>query len=204
MMTDHVAPVYEVTRGDFTTAAYGPTPSQTVGPYWHIGLLWDDGPDVVSGDHADRITVAITVVDGDGQPVADAMVETWQADGEGRFPVRDGGLTTFRGFARSPADGTGTAIIHTVKPAVLPAEDGLVEAPHIDVSIFARGMLDRLVTRMYFPEDTTAHALDPVLSTLSGHDRPKLIATRVNDGYSWTVHVQDSDPLGRETPFFVV
>ncbi len=209
MTTDHLAPIYEVTRGDFTTAGFGPTPSQTVGPYWHIGLLWEDGPDVVSPSEADRITVAITVIDGSGQPVTDAMVETWQADHEGRFPtIPNGGpggpTTRFRGFARSGADGTGTARIHTVKPSALPAESGRIEAPHLDVSIFARGMLDRLVTRMYFPEDTAAHTSDPVLSMLAEHDRPKLIATRVDDGYSWTVHVQDTDPLGRETPFFEV
>lgn len=207
--TPSTAPFYEVTRGDFTTAAFGPTPSQTVGPYWHIGLLWEDGPDVVPPSTEGRMTLAITVIDGDGQPIADAMVETWQADGAGRFvTAQDGSVGVappgFRGFGRSAADSTGTARIHTVKPGALPAEGGLVEAPHIAVSIFARGMLDRLVTRMYFPEDSAAHATDPVLSLLSEHDLPKLVATRVDDGYSWTVHVQDTDPSGRETPFFEV
>ncbi|MBD0863038.1 protocatechuate 3,4-dioxygenase subunit alpha [Gordonia sp. zg691] len=207
-MTDRAAPIYPVTRGDFTTASFGPTPSQTVGPYWHIGLLWEDGPDVVSASTPGRISIAITVIDGGGEPVADAMIETWQADATGGFagaPDRFAGdMDGFRGFARSAADASGTATVNTVKPAPLPAESDLVEAPHINVSIFARGMLDRLVTRMYFPEDASAHRLDPVLTTMPPHERSKLIATRDGDGYRWTVRVQDTDPLGRETPFFEV
>ena len=87
-MTDHTAkpaPTYPVVPGDFTTAPFGVTPSQTVGPYWHIGLPWTDGPDAAPSDTPGRITLAITVIDGARTPVADAMIETWQADTLGRF-----------------------------------------------------------------------------------------------------------------------
>ncbi|MBY8861043.1 protocatechuate 3,4-dioxygenase subunit alpha [Nocardia sp. CA2R105] len=202
---------YPVTPGDFTTVAFGPTPSQTVGPYWHIGLPWADGPAAAPEGTPGRITVRFTVLDGAREPVADVMVETWQADAEGRFthpddprgavpPVPEG----FRGFTRAAGDSTGTATIHTIKPGALPAEQDQVEAPHIDVSIFSRGMLDRAVTRLYFPEDTTAHAGDPVLAALPETQRRKLIAERTDDGYAMTIHLQDSDPDGVETPFFLV
>ncbi|QBJ95350.1 protocatechuate 3,4-dioxygenase subunit alpha [Rhodococcus sp. ABRD24] len=212
-MTDtasqHTAPLYPVTPGDFTTAEFGVTPSQTVGPYWHIGLPWEDGPDAAPVDAPGRITLRISVIDGNRVPVADAMVETWQADAAGRFTHTDdprGVLEPvpagFRGFGRAGADETGTAVIHTVKPGPLPAENDTVEAPHVNVGIFARGMLERLYTRLYFPEDTAAHAADPVLASLPESQRPKLIAHKTDDGYRLTVYVQDSDPEGVETPFF--
>jgi protocatechuate 3,4-dioxygenase alpha subunit len=139
------------------------------------------------------------------------MVETWQADAQGRFahpddprgavpPVPEG----FRGFARAAGDSTGTAVVHTVKPGAPPAERDLIEAPHINVSVFSRGMLERAVTRLYFPEDTDAHATDPVLSALPQAQRRKLIAERTDDGYAFTIYLQDSDPDGVETPFFLV
>ncbi len=207
----HTTFTYPVTPGDFITAGFGPTPSQTVGPYWHIGLPWGDGPDAAPEGTPGRITVRVTVFDGAREPVADVMVETWQADAAGRFahpddprgavpPVPEG----FRGFARAAGDPTGTATIHTVKPGPLPAERDRVEAPHIDVSVFARGMLDRAITRLYFPEDTDAHTADPVLSALPESQRHKLIAERTNDGYTLTIYLQDGDPDGVETPFFQV
>jgi protocatechuate 3,4-dioxygenase alpha subunit len=200
---------YPVTPGDFTTAPFGPTPSQTVGPYWHLGLPWPDGPDAAPASAPGRITLALTVIDGAGEPVSDVMVETWQADARGRFAHPDdprGPAVAvphgFRGFARAAGDSTGTVLIHTVKPGAVPAEDDRTEAPHIDVAVFARGMLDRAVTRLYFPEDTDAHVEDPVLSALPAGQRHKLIAERTSDGYAMTIHLQDSDPDGVETPFF--
>ncbi len=205
----NTAPIYPVTPGDFTTAAFGVTPSQTVGPYWHIGLPWADGPDAAPEGTPGRITLRITVIDGDRAPVADAMVETWQADAAGRFDHADdprGAIEPtpagFRAFGRAGADETGTAVIHTVKPGAFPAENDTMEAPHVNLGIFARGMLERLYTRLYFPEDADAHAGDPVLRALPESQRPKLIASRTDDGYSLTVYVQDSDPDGVETPFF--
>ncbi|MFG1781920.1 protocatechuate 3,4-dioxygenase subunit alpha [Rhodococcus oryzae] len=202
-------PTYEVTPGDFTTAEFGLTPSQTVGPYWHIGLPWSDGPDAVPEGAPGRITLRVTVIDGDRTPITDAMIETWQADAAGRFAHSDDPRGAaeptpagFRAFGRAGADETGTAAVHTVKPGPLPAENGAVEAPHVNVGVFARGILERLYTRLYFPEDTDAHAVDPVLTSLPESQRRKLIASKTDDGYSLTVYVQDSDPEGVETPFF--
>lgn len=213
-MPDNVAPLFPPTTGNTTTPPFGLTPSQTVGPFWHLGMQWPDGPDAAPVGTPSRITLAITVLDGAGAPVSDAVVETWQADSAGRFthaadprgvvePTPEG----FRGFARSPADVTGTALIHTVKPGSLPTvyEDGASggpEAPHVNVSIFARGMLDRLVTRMYFSEDAAAHTADPVLASLPERERAKLVATPDEAGYTWTIHLQDANPVGVETPFF--
>lgn len=204
------APRYPVTPGDQSTATFGPTPSQTVGPYWKIGLDWGtDGTNVVPEGTAGRVTVRITVLDGQRQPIADAMIETWQADPDGRygtdglrvhgFGVHGFGVHSFRGLARSAADDTGTAAVHTVVPG--PVGD---EAPHLLVGIFARGMLDRLYTRMYFPEHGDAHASDPVLTALPESQRAKLVAEKTDDGYTWTVYVQDTDPNGVETPFFAI
>ncbi len=92
--------------------------------------------------------------------------------------------------------------MRTVKPGPLPAENDSTEAPHIDLAIFARGMLDRLVTRIYFPDETEANASDPVLASLGTGAREKLIARATATGYHLDVVVQDSDPDGAETPFF--
>lgn len=149
------------------------TPSQTVGPFFAIGLPWDDGPYVVAEGTPGAITITGRVTDGAGEPVPDALVETWQAGPEGGFGHPDdprdpapraapGG----RGFGRCPTGADGTYRIVTVRPAALPTGDGRVQAPHIDVSVFARGLLDRVVTRIYFPDEEAANAADPVLSDL--------------------------------------
>lgn len=210
-MTEPVfAPRYPVSPGsNFTTVPFGQTPSQTVGPYLHIGLPWPDGPDVVPGGTDGSIDISVTVFDGQRTAMADAMIETWQADAAGRFDhpddPRGAALPTpagFRGFGRAVADSTGTATVHTVKPGTLPAENGLIEAPHIDVGIFARGVLERLVTRIYFPDETQANAADPVLASLNERQREKLTARATPTGYHLDVILQDSDPNGDETPFF--
>lgn len=215
MMTDSAtatvfAPRYPITPGsNFTTVPFGQTPSQTVGPYLHIGLPWPDGPNVVPDDAIGALTVTVTVVDGERTPLADAMIETWQADADGRFDHPDdprGPASAippgFRGFGRAVADSSGTAALRTVKPGDLPAKHGQIEAPHIDLAIFGRGMLDRLVTRIYFPDEEDANATDPVLSALPVEQRRKLIARATPTGYHLDVVIQDSDPNGDETPFF--
>ncbi|MGA9871176.1 MAG: protocatechuate 3,4-dioxygenase subunit alpha [Rhodococcus sp. (in: high G+C Gram-positive bacteria)] len=209
---DVFAPRYSVAPGsNFTTVPFGQTPSQTVGPFLHIGLPWPDGPDVAPATAVGRVDISVTVLDGNRTSLPEAMIETWQADAEGRFDhpddVRGRATLTpagFRGFGRAVADASGTAVVHTVKPGALPAEDGLTEAPHIDLSIFARGLLDRLVTRIYFPDETEANESDPVLASLQPRQREKLIARRTPTGYHLDVVLQDSDPDGDETPFFDV
>lgn len=94
--------------------------------------------------------------------------------------------------------------ITTIKPGPLPAENDLVEAPHIDVGIFARGMLERVVTRMYFPDEAEANEIDPVLSALPADKRARLVATTVDGGYHLDIVLQNTDPDGDETPFFAL
>jgi protocatechuate 3,4-dioxygenase alpha subunit len=153
--------------------AEGSTPSQTVGPYLSIGLPWPDGPDVVPEGTPGAVIIAGTVFDADGEPVPDAMVETWQADPDGRFDHPDGprAAADWRGFGRDATDEQGRWWVRTVVPG---AVDG--QAPHIDVSVFARGLLHRVVTRIYFPDDATELARDPVLASVPEDRRHTLIA----------------------------
>jgi len=182
----------------------GLTPSQTVGPFLHIGLPWDDGPDVVAAGTPGAVTITGTVTDGAGAPLPDALVETWQADPQGRFAHPDDPRgpagTAFRGFGRCTTDEQGRFHIRTLKPGPLPAPGGGTEAPHVDVSVFARGLLDRVVTRCYFPEETDANAADPVLSTVDPQRRGTLIAAPVDGGYRFDIRLQGAD----ETVFFEV
>jgi protocatechuate 3,4-dioxygenase alpha subunit len=161
----------------------GCTPSQTVGPYLHIVLPWPDGPFVVPEETPGAFWITGRVRDGNGDPVVDALVETWQADPDGRFDHPDDPRGTakptvagFRAFGRSATDAEGRYRIRTVKPGSLPTPDGAVEAPHLDVSVFARGLLNRVITRMYFPDEAPANAVDPVLASI---DDPRLRNTLV-------------------------
>ena len=161
------------------------TPAQTVGPYFSIGLPWDDGPTVVpDGD----VWIRGTVLDGEREPIPDALLETWQADPSGVYGADD-----FRGFGRAPTNERGEYAIRTVKPGAVGDQ-----APHIAVALFARGLLHWVATRIYFPED--AHERDPVLSGLSEAERQTLIAVREEDGYRFDVRLQGPD----ETVFFDV
>lgn len=206
MSDTEFAPRYPVIPGDFTTVDFGPTPSQTVGPYQHIGLPWPDGCDIVAPGTEGSVTVTVTVFDGARTPVADALVEVWQANRDGVFEHPDDPRPqtdpAFRGFGRCPADETGTVRFTTVKPGSVPAEDDSAQAPHLNLAVFARGMLNRSITRLYFPDEQTANATDPVLSALPEAQRHKLIATATADGYHLDIVLQDADPDGAETPFF--
>jgi protocatechuate 3,4-dioxygenase, alpha subunit len=160
------------------------TPSQTVGPYFSMRLPWPEGPYVVPADTPGAITILGRLYDGVGAAIPDGLIETWQADPNGRFahpddprgPIVDGDLA-FRGFGRCKTNHDGSFKIVTLKPGPLPFGDGRTEAPHIDVSVFARGMLDRSVTRIYFPDEETANATDPVLDLVPADRLSTLIAT---------------------------
>jgi protocatechuate 3,4-dioxygenase alpha subunit len=159
------------------------TPAQTVGPYFSIGLPWDDGPEVVpDGD----VWIRGVILDGERDPIPDALVETWQADPSGSYAAEG-----FRGFGRAPTNERGEYAIRTVKPGAVGDQ-----APHIAVALFARGLLHWVMTRIYFPED--AHGGDPVLSGLTEAERKTLIAVREEDGYRFDVRLQGPD----ETVFF--
>ncbi len=183
---------------------HGLTPSQTVGPFLSIGLPWPDGPYVVEESDPDAIVIEGVVTDGNGEPVPDALVETWQADPDGFFNHPDDPRdkpTDFRGFGRCPTEPDGTYRIVTRKPGPVPAADGTPQAPHIDVSVFARGLLNRVVTRIYFGDEEAANAVDPVLSSVPADRRSTLVA--VPDGnrlYRFDVRLQGAD----ETVFFAI
>ncbi len=178
------------------------TPSQTVGPFLAIGLTWSDGPYVVPDGSPGAIRISGQVVDGAGDPVPDAMIETWQADPQGRFAHPDdpraASTSSFRGFGRCSTDDEGVFAIVTLKPGPLPTGDGRLESPHINVSIFARGLLDRLVTRIYFPDEVAANATDPLLSSLPESARHTLIAVADGTNLRFDIRLQGGD----ETAFF--
>lgn len=182
------------------------TPSQTVGPYFAMRLPWPEGPFVVPAGTPGASTIIGRLYDGVGDPIPDGMIETWQADQNGRFahpadprgPVVDGDKA-FRGFGRAQTTRDGSFTIVTVKPGPLPFGDGRTEAPHIDVSVFARGMLDRSVTRIYFPDEPEANEADPVLAAVPAARRPTLIAVPYDDGLlRFDIHMQGDN----ETVFF--
>ena len=164
------------------------------------------GRAVVRPDTPGAVWLRGTVVDGNGEPVPDALVETWQADPDGRFDHPDdprGAATCpgFRGFGRSQTVDGGEYAICTLKPGRVPDGDGGLQAPHIDVSVFARGILDRVVTRIYFADEAEANAEDAVLLSLPDDAaRQTLIATPTDDGYRLDIHLQGD----RETVFFAV
>ena len=172
-----------------------PTPSQTIGPFFTVGLIWADGPDVVADGTPGTVRIGGRVLDGAGDPVPDALVETWQADPAGRFS------SEFRGFGRSATDTGGRWAIRTRKPGPLPAPDGGTEAPHLDVSVFARGLLHRVVTRIYFPDEAEANAADPVLCSIPDPEaRARLVAVAEDDGLRFDIRLQGD----QETPFLAI
>ncbi|MEU6579279.1 protocatechuate 3,4-dioxygenase subunit alpha [Nocardia sp. NPDC046763] len=178
------------------------TPSQTVGPYLHIGLSWPDGPFVVPEGTPGAVWIRGAVFDGEGAVIPDALIETWQADPHGRFDHPDDprpGTPGWRGFGRSETT-SGEFAVHTVIPGALPGPGGREQAPHIDVSVFARGLLHRLVTRIYFPEQAIANAADPALGSVAPHRRSTLIAQPAVDGYRFDIRLRGE----HETVFFDV
>jgi protocatechuate 3,4-dioxygenase alpha subunit len=185
----------------------GVTPSATVGPYLSIGLTWPDGPFAVAAGTEGAIWLRGRVLDGNGDLVADALIETWQADPDGRFPSPEdprgaSERSGFRGFGRAQTvEPPGEYAILTLKPGRVPDGEGGLQAPHVDVSVFARGLLDRVVTRIYFADEAEANAEDAVLRSLPDDDaRRTLLATPTDDGYVLDIHLQGE----RETVFFAV
>jgi protocatechuate 3,4-dioxygenase alpha subunit len=155
------------------------TPSQTVGPYFAIGLPWPDGPYAVPEGTPGAVWLRGQVTDGAGEPVPDAMLETWQSGSEGR------------GFARCGTTDDGWYAILFRKPDPVPGPDGTTQAPHLAMSVFARGLLHRVVTRVYFDDEAEANAADPVLTSVAEPDRrATLIAERGDDGYRFDIRLQ--------------
>lgn len=184
----------------------GLTPSQTIGPFFAYALTPRayGGPELaterVAGDGVagERIRIEGAVFDGDGAPVGDAMIETWQADAEGRFHAA--GNASFTGFGRAETTAEGAFFIETIRPGALPGPNGAQQAPHLTVSVFARGLLIRLATRVYF-DDEPGNARDPVLALVPEERRGTLIARRGEGGvFRFDIRLQGEG----ETVFFDV
>ena len=178
--------------------------SQTIGPYLRIGLEWmvieELAPQGVPGE---RVRIEGRIVDADGRPVNDAAVEIWQANSHGKYaspedPQSKPLDSAFRGYGRSLTDEAGNFRFRTIKPGRVPSPDGGTQAPHLTVTIFMRGLLKQLQTRMYFPDDP-ANADDGVLNLVPAERRSTLIAKRRADGaLEWNVVLQ-----GRNETVFV-
>lgn len=191
------------------------TPSQTVGPYFKYGLTpgrdyqWNDafGNDLVTPDiSGERIHIVGQVFDGDGAAVPDSMLEIWQADAQGRFAdpqdARALPNSAFKGFGRCGTDANGGFSFQTIKPGSVPGPDGKPQAPHILLAVFARGMTQQAITRIYFEEES-ANAADPILALVPVDRRATLIAKREDrdvPAYRFDVRLQGDS----ETVFFDV
>jgi protocatechuate 3,4-dioxygenase alpha subunit len=191
------------------------TPSQTAGPYVHIGMTPNFAG--ITGVFADlgttmldkktkgeRITVTGRVFDGTNEPVRDCVIEIWQADAQGFYssPSETRGTADphFTGWGRCPANGeTGEYRFETIKPGQVPFPDGRLQAPHISFWIVARGINIGLNTRLYFPDEEAANAADPILGRIEHKSRIKtLIGTRKDNVVTFDIHLQGPD----ETVFF--
>jgi protocatechuate 3,4-dioxygenase alpha subunit len=184
-----------------------PTPSQTVGPFFSIGLPDDPPAELVAPDDPDALKLEGVVYDGEGETVVDALVEIWQANRAGRYDHpedtrNEPGLEEgFRGFGRCGTDAEGRFRFVTVKPGPVPSPEGGLQAPHILVSVFARGLLKRVATRVYFPDEAEANGADPVLASVEDPaQRAALVAASENGGLRFDIHLQGES----QTAFFGV
>ena len=185
------------------------TPSQTVGPFLSIGMTWEHGEYVVPEGTPGSCWIHGRLLDGAGEAVPDGVIETWQADPYGEFaharPASGsvvGGLRGFGGFGRALTGPDGQYRVLTVKPGRVTDGAGGLQAPHLDVSVFARGLLHRLVMRIYFSDEAEANTEDPVLSALPDDDARSTIIAQSDDagGYTLDIRLQGDG----ETVFFQV
>lgn len=194
------------------------TPNQTIGPFFHYGLTGRSYgfPEIVANDLTDgvkgaddhRIRIVGRLLDGGGAPINDALIELWQANPAGRYAhpedQQDKPLTEgFTGFGRCATGEDGSFSFTTLKPGRVPGRGNTLQAPHILVGIFARGILKRIVTRIYFADEAAANAEDPVLESIAKSRRATLIAPREEGDvpvYRFDINIQGDE----ETVFFDV
>jgi len=174
----------------------GLTPFQTLGPFFDFGLVIPDGGRIAGPEAGGRrVTIEGVIRDSAGVPLPDALIEIWQADGAGQYRN-----PAFDGFGRVATSADGRFAFDTVVPGRVPGPDGTLQAPHIGVGVLARGVLTRLVTRIYF-EDEPSNSEDPILSLVPAPRRDTLLAKRVDaDRYRFDIRLQGAD----ETVFFDV
>ncbi|MGO8915520.1 MAG: protocatechuate 3,4-dioxygenase subunit alpha [Stellaceae bacterium] len=188
-----------------------PTASQTVGPYFSVGLTRPELADLTQGGKAKGETIVIEgqVRDGDGAPIPDAMLEIWQANAAGKYAhpedVQEKRVDAgFTGFGRAFTDKQGRYRFTTIRPGAVPGRGNALQAPHIAMTVFARGLLKHLVTRIYFADLAAANEADPVLSGIEDPAaRQSLLAKPVNGAtpaYRFDVVLQGEG----ETAFFDV
>jgi protocatechuate 3,4-dioxygenase alpha subunit len=163
------------------------TPSQTIGPFFHIGLDVPGTERLVSAEHPGAVPIEGRVLDGAGDPVNDALIEVWDAQGAR--------------FGRCATDAEGRYHFLALKPAGRHPSGAPAEAPHLHVSVFARGLLDHLVTRIYFPDEDAANATDPVLAMIADpRARATLVAHAEAGSLRFDIHLQGE----HETVFFAL
>lgn len=187
------------------------TPWQTVGPFFHYALPWEGGETLIGSNPAgEKILIRGQVLDGEGNPIPDALIEIWQANSAGRYAHPDDTQTgkapdaRFVGFGRCPTDADGMFSFYTIRPGAVPGPGNSQQAPHIAIGVFGRGLLRRLVTRLYFPE-SELNANDPILAYVEPERVETLIAVREADrtdiaSYKFDIRLQGD----RETVFFNV
>ena len=175
------------------------TPAQTVGPYFRIGLDWPDAWRLASdGSVAPRMVLRGRVLDGAGMPVPDALLEIWQADSAGQY--HSSSEHGFRGAGRCAVDAEGGFRFETIKPGSVVATNGGWQAPHINLLVMARGLLQHLYTRVYFADDTALHSDDAVLACVPAARRATLIARSIHSEVHFDIHLQGE----HETVFFAL
>ena len=185
-----------------------PTPSQTVGPFFHIGLDRPDWADLTSGGpQGERIVIEGRVIDGDGASVPDACLELWQANAVGRYAHPDDTRTdkpldpNFRGFGRVATDADGRFRFTTIRPGPVPGRGNALQAPHIGIALFARGLLKQLFTRIYFAGDPL-NETDPVLLSIDDPARRETLLATPNGSDAGTWHLDIVMQGENETVFF--
>jgi protocatechuate 3,4-dioxygenase, alpha subunit len=184
-----------------------PTSSQTVGPFFHLGMVYLESENFAAeGVPGERVTIRGKVVDGDGVPVPDAVLEIWQADSAGHYPSefspQNSSAPHFLGFGRIETGDNGEFKFTTIKPGRVPSADGAMQAPHLVVTLFSRGLLKPLRTRIYF-SDEPSNQEDAVLKLVPSGRRSTLMATRAGErgaqnALEWNIVMQGDG----ETVFF--
>ena len=185
------------------------TPSQTVGPFYHFALDRPDWSDLtVGGVKGEKIRIEGRILDGEGTPCPDAFLEIWQANSSGKYNHTEDTQdrkpdAQFRGFGRASADAQGVYRFTTIKPGPVPGPGNTLQAPHINVTVFARGLLKHLVTRIYFADHGEANEADPLLSSIDDPAVRKTIIVEKADGTGMPIYRFDVVLQGKgETAFF--